>query len=55
MILKKWLKMLKLYGMNVFCPLTAPYPLPIPIKEFVLYTWLNVENYGQPYSYLGQP
>ncbi len=30
--------------MNLF-PLTSP---PIPLKEYVLYTRLNADNYGRP-------
>ncbi len=31
--------MLKMYVINVFFPLTPP-PPPVPLKEYVLYTWI---------------
>ncbi len=37
--------MLKVYRINILFPLTPPSPL----KEYVLYTQFNVDNYGQPF------
>ncbi len=34
-------KILKVYGINFFFPLT-------PLKEYVLYTVFNIDNYGWP-------
>ncbi len=42
---KKWAKMLKVYGINGFFPLT-------PLKEYVLYTQFNDDNYGRPFKIL---
>ncbi len=34
--------MLKVYGINVYFALT------LALKEYVLNTWLNIDNYGWP-------
>ncbi len=42
-MIKKMAKMLKVYGINGFFPLT-----PLPPKEYVLYTLINIDSYGRP-------
>ncbi len=39
---KKWVKMLKVYGMNVFFPLIPT------LTMYALYTHLNIDNYRWP-------
>ncbi len=36
--------MLKVYGINIIYSLTCP----LPLKVYVLYTLLNMDNYGWP-------
>ncbi len=45
-MIKKIVKILKVYGINVF-----PH-WSLPLKEGVLYTWLNMDNHGQPLNHL---
>ncbi len=45
MIKKKWGKMLKVYSINFLFHRT-------PLKEYVLYTRLNVDSYGWPLGWL---
>ncbi len=48
-MIKKWAKMMKVYGINVFFSRRPPL---LPLKEYVLYTLFNVDNYGWPLSNL---
>ncbi len=47
MILKKGggAKMLKVYRINIVLPID---PQPLPLKEYVLSTRFNIDNYGRP-------
>ncbi len=48
MIFKKRVKMLKVYGINVF---VNQYDV-LSLGKYVLNTWLNVDNYGRPVTIL---